>query len=105
MARNGVPEIFDVEGAFEAGREEAAKGGDEGGEGCHGEDVELHGGDAESRGEEGPGGGDEGQGVALWDEDRVGGAVEACPDVGAEVVDGTGEVGAAHEDVGEEEAH
>merc|ERR1719282_1298000 len=56
MARDGVAKVLDVEGTFETRGEKAAEGGDEGGEGGHGEDVELHGGDGEGGGER-PGGG------------------------------------------------
>lgn len=41
--------------------------------------------------------------VSMWDEDGIGRAVEAGKDVGAEVVNGTDEVRASHQEVGEEE--
>ncbi len=43
VAGNRLAEIFDLEGAFQAGSEESAKGSDEGGESGEHEDVELHG--------------------------------------------------------------
>lgn len=71
MTGDRFAEIFDFEGAFEAGGEEPAEGGDEGGECSEDEDVELHGGDAEGEGglmeEEG-----KVDGVGLGEEDRVG---------------------------------
>ena len=45
MARDGFAKVFDFECAFETAGKEAAKGCDEGGEGCEDEDVELHGSD------------------------------------------------------------
>lgn len=84
MAGDGFAEVFDFEGAFEAGGEEAAEWGDEGGEGCEDEDVELHGGDLEGGGVEGEEEG--GEGVGLGDEDGVGRAGKAGEDVGAEVL-------------------
>ena len=42
--------------------------------------------------------------VGFGSEDRVGGALEAGPEVGAEVVNGADEVLVAHQDVGHEEA-
>ena len=81
---NGLAKVFDLEGTFEAGGEEAAEGRDQGGEGCEDEDVELHRGDVEGVGVEGEE--DGGEGVGLRDEDRVGGAGEAGEDVCAEVL-------------------
>lgn len=85
MARDRFAEILDLEGAFEARGEEAAKGGDEGGEGGENEDVELHRGDGEGEGGlvEEEGGLD---GVGLGEEDGVGGTLEAGEYVGAEVL-------------------
>ena len=87
MAGDRFAEIFDFEGAFEAGGEEAAERGDEGSEGGEDEDVELHGRDGEG---EGVGVEEEGRldGVGLWEEDGVGVAVEGGEDVGAEVLEG-----------------
>ena len=86
MAGDGFAEIFNFEGAFESGGEEAAEGGDQGGEGREDEDVELHGGDVEGlRVVE-----EAGEVVRLRDEDWVGGAGEAGEDVGAEVLLGLG---------------
>lgn len=48
---------------------------------------------------------DEWQGVALRDEDWVWRAVETSGDVCAKIIHRAGEVCAAHQDVGEEEAH
>ena len=70
MTRDGLAEILDFEGAFKTRGEEAAKGGDEGGERGEDEDMELHGGDVEGWGE----GRGEWEGIGLWREDRVGGA-------------------------------
>ena len=84
MTGDGFAKVFDFEGAFEAGGEEAAEGRDQGGEGCEDEDVELHGGDVESVGVERE---EEGrEGVGLWDEDGVGGTGETGEDVRAEVL-------------------
>lgn len=59
VARDGLAEVFDFEGPFEAGGEEAAEGRDERGEGCEDENVELHGCDVEGEeaGREGQPGG------------------------------------------------
>lgn len=84
VAGDALAEIFDFEGAFEARGEEAAEGGDERGEGCEDEDVELHGRDVVGALDREPGG----EGVGAWDEDGVGGAGEAGEDVGAEVLRG-----------------
>lgn len=53
MSRDGLAEVLDFEGALEPGGEEAAEGGDEGGEGCEDEDVELHWGDVDDWGDAG----------------------------------------------------
>lgn len=49
--------------------------------------------------------GNEWEGVFLRNEDWIRSAVEAGGDVGSKIVDGTCKVRAAHEYVGEEEAH
>lgn len=85
VAGNGFAEVLDLEGALEAGGEEAAEGGDERGEGGEDEDVKLHGRDGEGDGrlvqKEG-----EVDSVGLREEDWVGVAVEAGEDVGAKVL-------------------
>lgn len=91
MSGNRLAKVFDLECAFETGSEKAAEGGDEGGEGCEDEDVELHRGDVDGGGDvEGEGEGDFGEEggdvVGVGDEDGVGRAVEACEDVCAEVL-------------------
>jgi hypothetical protein len=86
VAGDGLAEVFDLEGALEAGGEEAAEGGDERGEGREDEDVELHGGDVEGEGVEG--GEEGGEVVRVGDEYGVGGAGEAGEDGGAEVLRG-----------------
>lgn len=87
MTGDGFAKVFDFEGAFEAGGEEPAEGGDEGGEGGKDEDVELHGGDGEGDGrrvqEEG-----KVDGVGLRAEDGVRVALEAGKYVGAEILRG-----------------
>lgn len=86
VAGDGFAKVFDLEGAFEAGGEEAAEGGDQRGEGGEDEDVELHGRDVEGlRVAE-----EVGEVVGLRDEDWVGDAGEAGEDVGAEVLRGKG---------------
>lgn len=90
VSGDGVAKVFDLEGALEARGEEAAKGGDEGGEGGQDEGVELHGGNRKgdvglAREEE-----EMGQMVGARQEDGVGIALEAGEDVGAEVL-GVGE--------------
>ena len=86
VARNGVAEILDLEGALEARCEEAAKGRDERGERGEVEGVEVHGrdGDAEvgADGEEGH----VGKRVFPGDEDGVEVAFEAGEEVGSEVL-------------------
>jgi len=85
VAGDGFAEVLDFEGAFEARGEEAAEGGDERGERCEDEDVELHRRDVqgEQGGREGQPGGEV---VGVWEEDGVRGAFEAGEDVGAEVL-------------------
>ena len=82
VARDGLAEVLDFEGAFEARGEEAAKGRDERGEGCEDEDVELHGGDEDGAVDLRPGGVMVGSGEYYG----VGCAGEAGEDVGAEVL-------------------
>jgi len=48
-----VPKVLDLEGALQAGSEEAAEGGDEGGECREDEDVEVDGGEGDGGGEDG----------------------------------------------------
>ena len=84
MTGDGFAKIFDFEGAFETRGEKPAKRGDEGGEGCEDEDVELHGGDAELQGAREEGG--EFEVVGVGDEDGVGVAGESGEDVGAEIL-------------------
>lgn len=84
MAGDRLAKVFDLEGAFEAGGEEAAEGRDQRGEACEDEDVELDGGDEEGGGVEV--GEEGGEVVGVGDEDGVGGAGEAGEDCGAEVL-------------------
>lgn len=79
VSRDGFAKVFDFECPFETRGEEAAKGGDEGGESGKDEYVHLHRGN-------GDGGCGEGNGVQGGDEDRVGNAGKAGKDVGAEVL-------------------
>lgn len=84
MAWNRLAKVLDFERALEAGSEEAAERGDEGGEGCEDENVELNGSDVQ-----GQGSGHEGRDVdvvGLGFEDGVWIAGEAGEDVGAEVL-------------------
>lgn len=88
MARDRVPEVLDLEGALEAGGEEAAKGGDQGREGADDEGVELDGRDGDGevcllREEEVVR-----QGVGVGDEDGVRVALEAGEDGRTEVLRG-----------------
>lgn len=85
MAGDGLPKIFDFEGSFEAGGEEAPEGRDERGEGCKDEDVELHGRDVEGGGVES--GEEGGEAVGVGDEDGVGCAFEPGEDVCAQVLE------------------
>ena len=91
MARDGLAEVFDFEGAFQARGEEATKGCNEGGKCCEDEDVKLHGGDmnggrnlegcwAREVGEEG------GDMISLMYENGVWDARETCEDVCAKVL-------------------
>ena len=59
VSRDALTEVFDFEGALEAGSEEASKGRDERGECCEGEDMKLNGCDVEGTGV----GGTEGNGI------------------------------------------
>lgn len=89
MSWDRVTEVLDLESAFDARGEKAAEGRDQGGEGGEEENMELDRGDGDGCGEAvavGPGGGDEGDGVGVWIEDGVGLAVEARPEVRAEVL-------------------
>jgi hypothetical protein len=92
---DAVAKVLDLEGALEAGGEEAAEGRDERGEGGEDDHVELHGEDVDGVGEDGEEGGeafgDEGDGVGARCEDGVGHALEAREDGGAQVVDGADE--------------
>ena len=95
VARDGVAKVLDLEGALEAGGEEAAEGRDERGERGQDDHVELHGEDVDGVGEDGEVGGealgDEGDGVGARCEDGVGHALQPGEDGGAEVVDGADE--------------
>lgn len=87
MPRDGVAKVLDLEGALEAGGEEAAEGGDEGGEGGQVERVEPY--RREGEGEVGVDGqeGDLRDLVGVREEDAVDVAFEAGEDVGAEVLE------------------
>lgn len=91
MARNGLAEVFDFEGTFEARGEETAEGRNEGGECCEDEDMKLHWGDV-NRGRDLEGGwerevGEEGGDmIGLMYENGVWGAGEAREDVRAKIL-------------------
>jgi hypothetical protein len=79
---NGIAKVFDFESTFETRGEETAEGSDEGGEGGEDEDVNLHGchGEGFNIGEP------DGKVVEVGDEDGIGGALEAGPDVCSEIL-------------------
>ena len=95
VAGDGVAKVLDLEGALEAGGEEAAEGRDERGERREDDHVELHGEDVDGVREDGEVGGealgDEGDGVGARCEDGVGHTLQPGEDGGAEVVDGADE--------------
>ena len=91
MSGDGFAEVFDFECSFKAAGEKAAKGCDEGGEGCEDEDVELHGDDVNGRwnvkvGGQGDVGDERGYVVGLGDEDGIGSAFKTGKDVCAKVL-------------------
>lgn len=89
MSWNRVAEILDLEGAFDSRGEEATEGCDERGKRREEEDMELDWGDGDGCGEAvalGPRSWNEGDVVGMWVEDRVRFAVEACPEVCAEIL-------------------
>ncbi len=79
---NGVAEVFDFEGTFEAGGEEAPEWGNKGGEGSKYEDVDLHWCHVE--------------GLDVWKpdwkvvevryEDGIGCTFKTCPNIRAEIL-------------------
>lgn len=88
MARNRVAKVLDLEGALQAGREEAAERSDERGECCQDQGVELNRGHGQGealihvgREEE-----ERRQAVGLEVENRVTGALEASEDVCGEIL-------------------
>jgi hypothetical protein len=82
MAGYRLAEIFDLEGAFQPGREESAKGSDEGGESGEYEDVELHGCDVDDLRQEPQ----VGEVVRMRDKYWVRGAGEARENIGAKIL-------------------
>lgn len=86
VAGDGVAKVLDLEGALEAGGEEAAKGSNERGKGGEGESVQLH--RHKCQGEAGVGRQEEElrQLVGARQEDGVDVAFEAGEDVGAKVL-------------------
>ena len=91
VARNGLAEVFDLKGTFEAGGEETAEGRNEGGECCENEDVELHWGDVNGTGDLEEGlkrkvGKERRDAVGMMYEYRVWGAGEAGEYVRAKVL-------------------
>ena len=88
VAGDRFAEIFDLESAFQARREEAAKGGDQRCEGREDHRVELHRRDVDHTGdvvrEEGCQ--ERGRLVGMGDEDGVWRAVEPREEVGSEVL-------------------
>jgi hypothetical protein len=86
VARDGVAKVLDVEGALDAGGEEAAEGCDQGGEGGQDQDVELQRLDLEAGWDAGPGGQGVGELVVVLDEDGVDLAAEAGEEVGSQVL-------------------
>lgn len=87
MSGNGVTEILDLEASLESRGEETTEGGDEGGERCEDEGVQLH----RSKGQR-----DGGilwqeeelrQDVGLGEEDGVGIAFKTGENVGSEVLE------------------
>jgi hypothetical protein len=86
VARDGVAKVLDVEGALDAGGEEAAEGRDQGGERGQDQDVELQRLDLEAGRDAGPGGQGVGELVVVLDEDGVNLAAEAGEEVGSQVL-------------------
>jgi hypothetical protein len=86
VARDGVAKVLDVEGALDAGREEAAKRCDQRGEGGQDQDVELQRLDLEAGRDAGPQRERVRQLVVVLDEDGVDLAAEASEEVGTQVL-------------------
>lgn len=103
MARNGVTEILDVEGALQTGREETAEWSNERGKCGEDKNVELHGSNNNLGRQVGPVGRDEWQLVCLGQEDGVDLALEASEDIGSKIIDWTDKVFVAHQEVGQGE--
>lgn len=99
MAGDRITEIFDFEGALDAGGEEATEGCDERGERGEDEDVELHWLHVDRGREVCPVRGDERQSIALFEKDGIWRAFQACEEICAEVIDRADEVLVPHHEV------
>lgn len=83
---DGITKVLNVERALQTRSEEASKGGDERGEGCKDEDVELHGSHLEACWNVRPCREVDGKGVGVGDEHWVWVALEAGEDVGTKIL-------------------